>query len=343
MKHHNNLEDSQIHKPKGFSGANNRSLPIKNASGNLEWEKCNYTTSLLITCVADVGGNLHHSYFSLCSSYDAAKYAVYLQITDTVVMATPTGYDGVIAANVSATGVNSTATNIGDAIQTVLNAHSDFTASDNNAGAVTVTGLTTATNAYDNDTGFVFASTQTKVTSEVLTTDSSGNIVWNSQTNLLSDTIEFQGYGALNTNYSILRGFENNQDGRFGIDFGSADNTDDISPQNALRSGRFIAARDYTLNRWTGVLSNTNSDICTIELWRVTPVDDSNVALSMTVLKSLAVTGKGNDKMRTFDLDLTGEANRTITKGDIVIFAAKNDDGSSTFFLNSSLRLEYKI
>ena len=71
MKHHNNLEDSQIHKPKGFSGANNRSLPIKNASGNLEWQKCNYTTSLLITCVADVGCNLHHAYFTLYNSNDA--------------------------------------------------------------------------------------------------------------------------------------------------------------------------------------------------------------------------------------------------------------------------------
>ena len=343
MKHHNNLTDDQIHVPKGFSGANNRSLPIKNASGNLEWQKCGYTTSLVITCVADIGGNLHHAYFTLYNSNDAAKYAVYLQISNTDVLSTPSGYDGVIAANVSATGANSTATNIGDAIQTVLDAHSDFTATDNNAGVVTVTGLTTATDASDNNTGFVFTATQTKTTSEVLTTDSSGNISWQSQTSLLSDTIEFQGYGAIDANYNLLKGFENTMDGKFGTDFGSADNTDTLSPKNALRSGRFIAARDYTLNRWTGVATNTTGDVVTIELWKVTPADNSSTNLAITVLKATTITGVGNNDTRTFDLDLTGESNRTITKGDIVLCAVKNDDAASTFYLNSSLRLEYKI
>ena len=343
MKHHNNLTDDQIHVPKGFSGANNRSLPIKNAAGVLEWEKCNYTTSLLVTCVADVGGNLHNRYFTLYNSYDAAKYAVYLQITDTAVMETPSGYDGVIAANVSASGAGSTAINIGDAIQVVLDAHANFTATDDGAGAVTITGTSTATNASDYDTGFVFSSTQTKVTSEILTTDSSGNITWNSQTNLLSDTIEFQGYGVVNNHYNILKGFENNADGKFGVDFGSNDNTNPLSPINALRSGRFISARDYTLNRWTGVCSNTNTDVCTVELWKVTPVDNSSTDLDITVLKAITITGSGNATPRTFDLDLTGESNRTITKGDIVLCTVKNDDDNSTFYLNSSLRLEYKI
>ena len=343
MRHHNNLPDDQIHVPKGFDTANNRSLPVRNDSGALEWEKCNYTTSLLITCVDDIGGNLHNRYFTIYSSNDANKYAVYLQITDTVVMATPTGYNGVIAANISATGAGSTAANIGDAIQTIVNAHADFTATDDNAGAVTITGLTTATNDYDNDTGFVFFPTQTKVVSEILTTDSSGNIVWNSQTNLLGDTIELQGYGALSTNYYILRGMENNQDARFGVDFGSADNTDDISVLNALRSSRFIAARDYTLNRWIGVASNSSTDVCTIELWKATPVNSGTAALEITVLKSTTITGGGNNTTMTFDLDLTGEANRTITTGDVIICAVKNNDSASTFFLNSSIRLDYEI
>ena len=343
MRHHNNLPDDQIHVPKGFDTANNRSLPVRNDSGALEWEKCNYTTSLLITCVDDIGGNLHNRYFTLYSSNDANKYAVYLQITDTLVMATPTGYNGVIAANVSATGAGSTAANIGDAIQTIVNAHAGFTATDDNAGAVTITGLTTATNAYDNDTGFVFSPTQTKVVSEILTTDSSGNIVWNSQTNLLGHNIEFQGMGLLSTNYYILRGMENNVDGRFGVDFGSTDNTDDISVLNALRSARFIAARDYTLNRWIGVSSNSTNDVVTIELWKVTPVNSGTAALEITVLKSTTITGAGNNATMTFDLDLTGEANRTITKGDVIICAVKNDDSASTFFLNSSIRLDYEI
>ena len=342
MKHHNNLTDDQIHVPKGFSLANNNSLLTKNSSGSIQWQKCNYTTSLVVNCIADIEGNLHHRYFCLYNSNDAIKYAVYLQISNTDVLATPSGYGGVIACNVTASGNNSTATQIGDAIQVAVDAVSGFTATDNNAGVVTITGMTTATDATDVNTGFTLTPTQTKQTNEILTTDSSGNIVWVNQTSLLSDTIEFQGYGAINDNFNLLKGFENTQDGKFGEDYGS-DTASDITPKLALRSGRFIAARNYYLNRWTGVSSNTTNDVVTIELWKVTPADDSSANLTITVLKSTTITGAGNNSTRTFDLDLTEEANRTITKGDIVLCAVKNDDASATFYLNSSLRLEYKI
>jgi hypothetical protein len=342
MKHHNNLTDDQIHVPKGFSGANNRSLPIKNAAGNLEWEKCNYTTSLLVTCVADVGGNLHNRYFTLYSSNDAAKYAVYLQITDTVVMYTPSGYDGVIAANVSATGDGSTAINIGDAIQVAIDAHADFTATDDGAGAVTITGITTATNASDYDTNFVFTSTQTKSTSEILTTDSSGNIAWNSQTNILSDHIIFQGHGTITTDYHVLNNFSSATDGKFGIDLGVSVTSGGLTSQYAVRSSRFIASRKYYMNRWTGVLTNSNTDVLTLALWKVTPVNSGSSILPITVLKETTVTGLGNATACTFDLDLTGEANREITRGDVVLCAIKNDDASGTVYLNSSVNLEYK-
>jgi len=37
MSLHKNLTDSQLHNPKGFSGAATNSYPIKNASDELEW------------------------------------------------------------------------------------------------------------------------------------------------------------------------------------------------------------------------------------------------------------------------------------------------------------------
>mgnify|MGYP003640533788 CR=1 FL=1 len=342
MKHHNNLSDDQIHLPKGFQTANNRSILTRNSSGGLIWNKCNYTSSVSATPIDDIGGGLHHSYFSIYSSNNANTYAVYFDVTSTESFTLPTGYTGSILVDCTSVGIGITAAQIATQLQIDLDAHADFTATES-SGVVTITGMATATDAIDVSTSFTINVTQTKDVNEVLTTDSSGNIAWNSQTNLFSDTIEFQGYGALSTNYYILKGFENNADGKFGTDFGSADNTDTISPQNALRSGRFIAARDYTLNRWTGVVSNLPSDVCTIELWKVTPADNSSTALAITVLKATTITGAGNLVTRTFDLDLTGEANRTITKGDIVLCAVKNDDSSTTFYLNSSLRLEYKI
>ena len=49
MKHHNNLTDDQIHLPKGFQPASNRSVLIKNSSGGLVWDKANYTSSIVVS------------------------------------------------------------------------------------------------------------------------------------------------------------------------------------------------------------------------------------------------------------------------------------------------------
>jgi hypothetical protein len=193
MKHHNNLEDSQIHNPKGFAPARKRSFCTKNGSNNLEWVKANYNSVVTLTCSADVEGSLHHTYFCLYSSYDAAKYAVYLNISGGEVMATPAGYNGVIAADLTASGNNSTAQEIGDAIQIVLDAHSDFTASDNNAGVVTISNITSATNAVDVNTGFAISISDSEVYDEVLTTDSSGSFKFVTKTSFSSEIEDVEG------------------------------------------------------------------------------------------------------------------------------------------------------
>jgi len=178
MKHHNNLTDEQIHLPKGFEPASNRSVMTKNTTGGLDWKKANYTSSTTVTCVADAGGNLHHRYFCLYNSNDVVKYAVYFNITGGDAMSLPTGYDIVLEIDVTASGSGSTAAQVGDALQTTLNAHADFTATDDDAGVVTITGTTSSTDPFNVDTGFTISTIQTKLTDELLSTDSTGDISW---------------------------------------------------------------------------------------------------------------------------------------------------------------------
>tara|TARA_B110000285_G_C14952844_1_gene527697 strand:- start:33 stop:794 length:762 start_codon:yes stop_codon:yes gene_type:complete len=190
MKHHNNLTDSQIHNAKGFEPARKRSISSKNASGNVEWIKGNYNSTITLVCLADLGGSLHHTYFCLYNSYDALKFAVYINITGGEAMATPAGYDGVIACDASATGVNSTLQEIGNAVQLGVDANTNFTATDNNLGIVTITGnpdLTTTTPVVDVDSGFVFSIANVELADEVLTTDSGGNFKFTSLTNVAAD------------------------------------------------------------------------------------------------------------------------------------------------------------
>ncbi len=129
---------------------------------SVQWTH-NLVTSLKIACVADVAASLHHTYITLYSTDDASKYAVYFDISGAV-MATPAGYDGVIAADVTASGAGSTAQQVATALQTALNGHADFTATVANA-TVTITGLTNITYPTMGTTGCTVTGGGYKVTS----------------------------------------------------------------------------------------------------------------------------------------------------------------------------------
>jgi hypothetical protein len=175
---HSELPNSQIHKPKDFDTARKNSLLTKDASNGIKWAKGSYSTVSTVTCQADTAGSLHLQYLCFLSTNDANKYAVYFQVTGLEILSTPFGYTGVIPVNLTASGSGSTAAQVGDALQVALNAHIDFSATDNNAGIVTVTGVTSATHPDGGSTSFDILNIDTEVGSEFLQTDSSGNIKW---------------------------------------------------------------------------------------------------------------------------------------------------------------------
>jgi hypothetical protein len=182
---HSQLPNDQLHDPKDFSTARKRSVSTKNSSNSVEWVKANYTSSVAITPIADVDGNLHLTYICLYSSNDTNKYAVYFKITEDATLSTPSGYTGVIAIDLTSVGNNATAVQIGANLAETLNAHSDFSASfSEGTGAVTVTGMTSASPADAATTPFTIVVTDTEITGEVLVTDGSGNIKWIDQGDL---------------------------------------------------------------------------------------------------------------------------------------------------------------
>lgn len=187
MKHHHNLNDSQIHNAKGFEPARKRSVSTKNLAGVVEWVQGNYTSTVSITPVADQAGSLHHQYICINNSYDAIKYAVYFKVTSSAALATPSGYGGVIAVDLTSSGINSTVLEVSTALQTTLNAHADFTATKNEAGLVTITGLTSASPAKPNNSGFTINVVDVELSDEVLTTDSSGNLKFTSLSSVAAD------------------------------------------------------------------------------------------------------------------------------------------------------------
>jgi len=175
---HSELPNSQLHKPKDFDTARKNSVSTKDASNNVKWSKASYTTTSTVSSQADLAGSLHLQYICFFSSNDANKYAVYFQIAATDILATPSGYTGVIAVNLTASGAGSTAAQVGLAMKLALDAHIDFTATVNASGVVTVTGMNSVTHPNGGSTSFDILNIDTEVGSEFLQTDSSGNIKW---------------------------------------------------------------------------------------------------------------------------------------------------------------------
>lgn len=198
MKHHNTLTDDQIHNSKGFEPARKNSVSIKNSQGLVEWTTSNYTTNVIITVRESVGGDLHHRFFCLYSDNNTKKYAVYIDLNGGAALSTPATYNGVIRVDCtgfgSSGGVNIASKNqVGSQLQLALDAHPHFTALDNNLGVVTIVQVKTSTPAKDVDTGFVFSHVDTENGSEVLTTNSNGDITFISKSALSSEIEDVEG------------------------------------------------------------------------------------------------------------------------------------------------------
>ena len=121
-----------------------------------------------VKCQADVAGSLHHQYLDVYSSNDVDRFAVYFDVTG-VVMATPGGYTGVIAVDLTVSGLNSTALQVATALQLAVNGNANFTASVS-TDSVTITGITGMTDpSIGTATGFIFSGGGYSVTSGITT------------------------------------------------------------------------------------------------------------------------------------------------------------------------------
>ena len=194
-----------------------------------------------------------------------------------------------------------------------------------------------------NPKGFENATNDTVLSKGIGTspTGTDGNLIWEAKSNIKTTSTKFIGTSTFGTTgYYLYRDIGNSIEGKLSVSYGSETATT-LTPQYALRYGRYVAFDDCNLTRFTGVVTNTSPDVCYLTLWKVTPADNSSADLTITVLKEVAITGAGNVTVRTFDIDMTLEANNTLLKGDIVVPVVRNSDSSATMFFNSTLGMSY--
>jgi len=148
------IDISELNHLKPFLGCDLYDTISEESNDGVVWTNAT-TDQYIITCTADVSGDLDLDYIALYSTNDENKYAVFFQINDaTTIISTPIGYTGVIAVNLTTSGQNSTAAEVGNALNTALNAHPDFFAANDGAGVVTVYGITGTSPALGATAGF---------------------------------------------------------------------------------------------------------------------------------------------------------------------------------------------
>jgi hypothetical protein len=184
----------------------------------------------------------------------------------------------------------------------------------------------------------------------VLTKDSSGALVWDSQGNLNTNIITLRGFAApSNSNYYFPVSMNNNKDLYFDTDYGSATiaaaNT--ISVSNMLRMSIFLADKDYTLSQVYGWVSGNVTETVTFAL-----VKGDNVAANTS---DVFTVGNGTNGITILDeftastygsnvkLGAVDETNFTVTslsKGDFLMPLIKSAGGANDTYFNLTITLK---
>ena len=199
---------------------------------------------------------------------------------------------------------------------------------------VIITGSGT-TNITLNTTGHITASGNVSA---------SGTVI-GSNTIRVANTKRFQGAQISTTNAGDWLHSDNegeqkddNYDNTIGTT-GITSGTTTITTNIAARGSKYIVPTATTASKWTGYITHTNALDLSLGLWKVTPVDNNASALTLhEITGEITLEGKGNNKMRTFSVDVHPDSG-SLSPGDLIVPLIKRESGTSSgvAHFNSSL------
>jgi len=173
---HSDLPNDQIHNPKDFSVAKNSSVPVKTHNGSLDWLATPYSISTTLTCIADVAGALHNSFFHVFFNKGLFFEIHFAVVGDSTAFVPTAGYtQETVSINPNATAIE-VALAINVKLQAI--AIATFVSSVNGTGKCTFSGMTDSNDTVDMGTGFLFANTRTSTSTDTVLTSTSGILSW---------------------------------------------------------------------------------------------------------------------------------------------------------------------
>ena len=156
----------------------------------------------------------------------------------------------------------------------------------------------------------------------------------------------FMGYGTGDgTNYFLGQPFTDAQAPFEHADSSSSDGTTipaggGTNVSELIRSGGHVMTTTCTLKKWTGWATyNSTNNSAFVGLFKWTPADNDSTDITPVLLDAVTITGKGNDKVRSFAE--TSFTQASVTAGDIIFTQIKTDTNSKIVYFNSTLEVEF--
>ena len=155
----------------------------------------------------------------------------------------------------------------------------------------------------------------------------------------------FIGYGTGDgSNYFAPQPLSDNQAPFEHADSSSADGTtipagSGTNVSELVRGGGHVMPRAVTLKRWTGWGTYNGSDNAFVSIYKWTPADDDNTAITPVLLDTATIDGEGNDKARSFVE--TSFTHGDVAAGDIIFTQIKTETNSKIVYFNSTLEVEF--
>ena len=228
------------------------------------------------------------------------------------------------------------------------NAEVDVTIASGTSSVTTIAGtLTMGSTAAMTNAGLLSVANQSGITG--LGTISSG--VWNGTAITTAYTkhlmhYRFMGYGTGDgTNYFLGQPFTDAQAPFEHADSSSADGTTipaggGTNISELIRSGGHVMPVAATLTKWTGWATyNSTNNSGFISIYKWTPADNDDTDITPVLLDTVTITGKGNDKVRSFAE--TSFTQASVAAGDIIFTQIKTDTDSKTVYFNSTLEVQF--
>ena len=151
---------------------------------------------------------------------------------------------------------------------------------------------------------------------------------------------EFKGFGTSDgTNYEAPELLTDaNAPFEHDTSFGS-DGLTAQTVQQVMRGGGIVMPHTGVLKKFTGWVSSAGTGTVDVGIFKFTPVDNNNSNVTPVLLVNEQVTAAGNTKMRSFSETSSFDAG--FTAGDIIYSAVLGGTSSKTWYLNSTLEVEW--